>query len=275
LQGFIFFGTANKLLNQVRQRIEATNLPQLRFVLLDFRQVTGLDSTARLSFSKMKQLAQIQQIVLVFTNPSVESALPDQDDTVSKLFAQLADVEQGETEKIVRVFPDLDSGLEWCEIQILLAAGVNLNDDKESLQVQLKSLLPDATNLDGLLKYFERLDVGSGYCLMKQGDPPEDLYFIESGQVTAQLEFPDRSPVRLETMRGGRVVGEIGFYLKKPRTATVATDEPSTIYRVSRQALKQMEQNDPEAASAFHQGIIRLVSERLTHLINTVNALQR
>jgi len=64
-------------------------------------------------------------------------------------------------------------------------------------------------------------------------------------------------------------------YLNKPRTAAVVTDEPSTIYRLSIQALKRMEQNDPEAASAFHHGIIRLVSERLTHLINTVDALQR
>jgi SulP family sulfate permease len=275
LQGFIFFGTGNNLLNQVRQRIEATDLPRLRFVVLDFRRVTGVDSTATLSFTKMIQLAQTQQIVLVFTNPSVEGDLSGQSNTIAKFFAQLGNVEQGETEKTVHIFPDLDRGLEWCENQILLAAGVDLDDDKESLQIQLRSLLPDATNLDSLLKYFERLDVGSGYYLMKQGDPPEALYFIESGQVTAQLEFPDRSPVRLETMRGGRVVGEIGFYLNKPRTAAVVTDELSTIYRLSMQTLKQMEQNDPEAASAFHQAIIRLVSERLTHLINTVNALQR
>ena len=93
--------------------------------------------------------------------------------------------------------------------------------------------------------------------------------------MTAQLEFADRKPVRLETMRGGRVVGEIGFYLNQPRTAAVVTDEVSTVYRLSRASLKKMEQNDPEAASAFHQGIIRLVSERLTHLINTVDALQQ
>jgi SulP family sulfate permease len=119
------------------------------------------------------------------------------------------------------------------------------------------------------------LDVDLGFHLMKQGAPPEFLYFIESGQVTAQLEFPDRNPVRLETMRGGNVVGEIGFYLNQPRTATVIADEPSTIYRLSMQALKQMEQDDHETAVIFHRGMIRLVSERLTRSVNTVNALQR
>ena len=275
LQGFIFFGTANNLLKQVRQRVEATDLPRLRFVVLDFRQVTGLDSTAMLSFTKMIQMAYTHRLFLVFTNPSVESDLPGQSNTIAKFFAQLDDAEQDETEKTVRIFPDLDIGLEWCENQMLLAVGVNPNDDQESLRTQFQSLLPDATNLDNLLKYFERLDVGTGYYLMRQGDPPENLYFIESGQVTAQIEFPDRNPIRLETMRGGRVVGEIGFYLKEPRTATVVTNAPSIIYRLSSQTLKRMEQDDPEAASTFHQGIIRLVSERLTHLINTVNALQR
>jgi hypothetical protein len=33
-----------------------------------------------------------------------------------------------------------------------------------------------------------------------------------------------------------------------------------------------MEQDDLEAAAAFHQAIIRLVSERLTRSLNTVNA---
>jgi SulP family sulfate permease len=70
-------------------------------------------------------------------------------------------------------------------------------------------------------------------------------------------------------------VGEIGFYLNQPRTATVIANEPSTIYRWSRQRLKQMERNDPDAAHLFHQSIIRILSERLTFLTGTVNALLR
>jgi hypothetical protein len=36
-----------------------------------------------------------------------------------------------------------------------------------------------------------------------------------------------------------------------------------------------MTRNDPEPASAFDRGMLRLLSERMTHLINTVDALQR
>ena len=198
-----------------------------------------------------------------------------QTNTIKRFFAQLSNIEKNETEKTIRIFPDLDYGLEWCENQILLSTGENPNDGKESLHFLFKSLFPDATNLDSLLKYFERLDVGSGHYLMKEGDPPGELFFIESGQVTVQLEFPDRNPFRLGTIGVGEVVGEIGFYLNQSRTAAVVTKEPSTIQRLSWRALKQMEKNDPEVANLFHQGITLLLAERLTLLTNTINALQR
>ena len=274
LQGFIFFGTANTLFERVRRRIEDSDAPELCFIVLDFRQVMGLDSTATLSFTKMKRLAQAREIALVLTNPPETHALPEQDRSVARFFAQLGKAGQNAPDDPVRIFPDLDRGLEWCENQILLRAGVDPHDDTESLRSQICAIVPDVTQLEGLLPYFERMEVEAGSYLMKQGEQPEALYFIESGQVTTHIEHPDRSPVRLETMRGGRVVGEIGFYLDTPRTASVVVDTPSTIHRLSKQALKQMEREAPDAASALQQGVFRLVSERSFHLINTLNALQ-
>jgi SulP family sulfate permease len=264
LQGFIFFGTADNLVGQVRQRINEPDLPPLCYVVLDFRQVTGLDSTALLSFAKMKQVARAQDIRLVFTQPSPE---------VRHQFEQGGFGE--EVEGGFHFFPDLEHGLEWCENQTLLAEGMGTGEEQGSLQEQLEDLLPQEVNLASLLEYLERMKVDAGHYLMHQGDPPEDLYFIETGQVTAQLEEPGKEPVRLETMKGGRVVGEIGFYLGNARTAAVVTDEPSTVYRLTRSTLDQIERIDPEVASIFHQIIVHLVSERVTHLINTVKALER
>ena len=98
---------------------------------------------------------------------------------------------------------------------------------------------------------------------------------IESGQVTAQLENPGKPPVRLERMRGGRAVGEIGFYLGSRRTAAVVADEPTVVYILSRAELQQLEQTDPESASVLHRIFVHLLAERVTHLIRAVNALQR
>ncbi len=268
LHGYIFFGTANNLVDRVGRRIEQADATPIRFLVLDFRQVTGLDSTATYSFTKLRRLAQREGVTLVFTNP--EGQVAGQSETVGRFFAQLS----AENDANVHRFSSLDRGVEWCENELLRVSGMS-EQLSTTFASQLASLLPGSADVDSLINHFERLDVDSGYYLIKQGDPPDALFFVESGQVTAQLEYADRDPLRLETMGGGHVVGEIGFYLNKPRTAAVVADQPSVIYRLSTTTLTKMEQHDPEAASALHQSIMRLVGERMTHLIGTVNALQR
>ncbi len=200
-------------------------MPPLRFVLLDFGELTGLDSTAMLSFAKMKHLAESQDITLIITSPSAQIRRQLELESLGK-----------EGEENVRVFPDLDQGLEWCETQMLLGAAAKEED--RTLQEQLEELLDGSVDIAKLLKYFEQQKVDAGHYLMKQGDPPDDLFFIESGQVTARLEISGSEPIPLETMRGGRVVGEIGFYLGQARTASVVADEPSVIYRLSSSSLR-------------------------------------
>jgi SulP family sulfate permease len=136
-------------------------------------------------------------------------------------------------------------------------------------------LLPNKDHLVDLFNFLEKRKVQAGDYLMHQADSPDNIYFVESGQVTAQLEYPGQPPVRLETMKSGRVIGEIGFYLGKTRTAAVIADEPSIVYLLSAENLAKMEKDAPETASTFHQLIIQLLAERTTHLISTVAALER
>ncbi|MEZ4719277.1 MAG: SulP family inorganic anion transporter [Caldilineaceae bacterium] len=55
LQGYIFFGTAHRLLEQITARLEDESLPPLRYLVMDFRLVTGMDSSSALSFARLKQ----------------------------------------------------------------------------------------------------------------------------------------------------------------------------------------------------------------------------
>jgi SulP family sulfate permease len=260
LQGYLFFGTAHRLLELVRGRLQQTDVPPVRFLVLDFRQVTGLDSTAILSFAKMKHLAHDSAAVLIFTglSPTLE--------------AQFVSNRLGGAEDTVKVFPDLDRAVEWCEAEILRVEGVE--DEAESIQQHIEQILPEAGNMEALLQYLKREEVAQGAYLFRQGDAPDVLYLVEKGQVTAQLESAsEKAPTRLETMRGGRVVGEIGFYRGVARTAAVRADEPTVVYSLARAQLKQMEQADPETASTFHRLMVHLLAERVTHLIRAVDAL--
>ena len=111
LEGFIFFGTAYRLSEQVRRRIEHPGQTSLRFLILDFARVSGLDSTAMLSFSKMKQILQDRQITILVSAPSAE---------IKKQLQQGGFV--AEDLAPATVFSDLDHALEWLENKLLTAA---------------------------------------------------------------------------------------------------------------------------------------------------------
>lgn len=81
--------------------------------------------------------------------------------------------------------------------------------------------------------------------------------------------------LNLETMRNGRVIGDIGFCLGRPQTADVITAEKCILYRLSASELRQLESKNPEVASMLHRLMVRLLAERVSHLIKTVNALQK
>jgi SulP family sulfate permease len=72
LQGFIFFGTANHLLQEVKAQATDLGPDRLRFVLMDFRRVTGIDSSAVFSLGKVHQLAQRLGFTLIMTNVAPE-----------------------------------------------------------------------------------------------------------------------------------------------------------------------------------------------------------
>jgi SulP family sulfate permease len=233
----------------------------VHFAALDFAQVTGLDSTGLLSFSKMLGLAREEGITVALTG--LQGGVREQ-----FLKDGLA------AHPNARLFPDLDRGVEWCESQIIAAKGATEEERKNLTQV-LAALGPAPADLDRLVSYMRRVELAAGERLIEQGDAADVVFFIESGQVSAYLETTGREPVRLETMRGGRVVGELGFYLHITRTASVVADEPTTVYSLSLEQLDWIERTDPTAARIFHHLIALLLADRVVHLIRTVDALQK
>lgn len=254
LQGFIFFGTANNLFEDIRKRANDRIMMPLRSVILDFRLVNGVDSSAVNSFSKMRQHAEVHSYVLVFTQISAE------------LFNQFKrggfDFMDDES---FHMFPDLDLGMEWCENEILCSIDSVCIEKKQNLEDQLQDFLLSSVRIDHFLHYLERQEVPEGYYLIKQGDPPHSLYYLESGQVTVTLRNEYGQTVRLRTMGPGTVVGELGLYLSLPSTASVVTIKQSVFFKLTVEALRSMEEKEPELAAAFHRFIIHRMGERLAY----------
>jgi len=261
LQGFIFFGTANALLEQIRARLADTQRPTVRYLILDFRRVIGLDSSAVISFVKCKQIAQAQNIVLVLTHLSEKMRRRFQLDGLS------------ENDPGLRILPDLDHGLEWCEEELLTIEGITTLHVPVTLTAQLADSGFKKTDTARLREFLERIEFAEGEYLIRQGEDADRLYFIEHGTVSVCLELESGQRVRLQTLGLGTAVGELDLYLGKTCTASVIADSPAITYRLTRAALLEMRQKEPTLAAAFHEYVAHLLSERLAATTRTLEAV--
>ncbi|MEC4805118.1 MAG: SulP family inorganic anion transporter [Jaaginema sp. PMC 1079.18] len=108
LHGFIFFGRAHSLLEQVRQRLQTSQGSVPQFVILDFHLVSSLDSSAVLTLAKVQKLAKQRQVTVIWAGVGDEL----------KPLLQQGEALDREAE-VDKVFPDFNSSLAWCEDCIL------------------------------------------------------------------------------------------------------------------------------------------------------------
>ncbi len=267
LQGYLFFGTAYQLLQRIKERLVSTDPLPAYFVVLDFRHVDGLDSSAVVSFSRMRRLAEQSGAVLILTElPSSVRRQLARGGCLDAIAPAL-----DEAPRSLRIFSDLDHGLEWCERE-LLASSPDSRPSSEVLAREIEAVVRHRDLVSRLLGYLERVEAPAGLDLYCKGDLAADLYLIESGELEAFLELagPDGGhttsrTLRLRTMGAGSVVGESGLYLGARRSASVRTTKPSVLYRLSVDALERMTAEAPELAAAFHQFVARLLADRIVH----------
>jgi SulP family sulfate permease len=262
LQGFIFFGTAYAVLEEVRARVHSADQAELLYLILDFRHVTGLDSSAVLSLTRVKELAGTHGVTLVLTDLSGEAG------------AELERNGLTFDEQMLR-FADLDHGLEWCEDQLLGSNMATLKLIPPYIEAQLSVLGMDETQAATLRPYLEQIQLQPGEYLIRQGEPFHDLYFIEVGQVSIYFKREDGKQVRVHTPGTGTIVGELGFYLDVPRSASVIADHKTSAYRLTRRAMQEMKAKDPQLAIAFDEMMLRVIAERLVTTNRTLRALTR
>jgi len=253
LRGFIFFGSAYRFYEHVKQRITDREAEPIQYLILDFKSVSGFDYSTIHDFDKLKRLADQHGINLLLSNvlPHLQPVLED---------AGIAERKSGTPS----LFSDLDHALEWCENALLAEADL-LDSARVTVEEQLaQHAMIKSRDLSALHSYLERIETAVGDAVFKQGDESDALYFIETGRVDVLLRLPDEGLLRLRSMTAGTVIGEVGFYLNKARSASVVVTEAGVLQRLSHKALRRMEESHPGTASAIHILISCVLSDRLS-----------
>lgn len=249
LQGFIFFGTADRLYRLFVEQIVRSDKP-VRFLILDFQFVDGIDSSALSSFRKICNLAALQGTHVYATGAD------------AKLSRELS-VARHEEFAVITAAATLDEGLEACESRLIEAHATHGESVATDLLAWLGRELGSPALAAQFLPYARRREVGAGERLCSEHDPADSMHFIESGTYAVEQTGVDGAHMRLRTLGHNTMTGEMGLYRGMRRSATVIALQPGVVYELTRSELERMRRDAPALAEALSSFLVKALSERL------------
>ena len=262
LQGFLFFGTVSRLLQEVKDEV-ARPASRLRHLILDCSNIDGLDGSARATLERLQQVAATRGISLTY------AALPP---AAALRLGVVPGAAAGMLPTQPVFAPSLDLALERAEVAILGRHAIPAG----SVGIAgLIDTITDPADVAALRSALVSSIVPAGATLMSQGEASQDMLFLARGQADVLVVFDGGPEARVRGFGPGTMMGEIGFLLDTPRTATVRATTECEVLTLTREALQSLEATRSNVAIAFQRAVMARLSQRLLDKDQLIAALVR
>jgi len=259
LSGYIFFGSSEGLFERIRGDIAAAVSRRVVYVILDFAMVSGADSSAFISLTKLRNCCNRHGTTIVFSSisPAIRDALARGGFIGGKSRHQ--------------AFADIHAAVAWCEDKLLAEAAVEVGSDFASwLQRQLGANVKSAD----LIAYLERKDLDGATVLHRQGEAADSIELIAAGNLAIDVATRCGESMRVRRIDTHTVVGEMGFFRHSVRSATVSSEGPAMLFTLTRANFERMRRERPDLAGAFVDFVIRTLADRIDIRDREVAALE-
>ena len=245
LSGFLFFGTANALVERIHA--ELSRQSELRFVVIDFARVHGLDASAAYSLGKLSRLCDRASVRLIFSGLSRYQEARYREFAGSKDRALFTDT--------------LDDALQSLEAELLSTRPDSAPDVASRLLDDLLALSERPQFADK----FRRVTLNTGEVLLKQGAESREMFVLISGAMRAEVARQTGDPLIVARFMPGAPIGEIAFYGSTARIATVLAEEPSVLVKIDADSLVRSG-DDRDPATVVHHYLAVNLARRLMNM---------
>lgn len=160
----------------------------------------------------------------------------------------------------LRVFPELDRAIEWCEERLL---------GHVDRQIRAYSTVPLAEHdlcrgltpgeIDRLGELGERRSFARGELIVREGESADCLYLLMRGEVSVTIDLPHGQQRRLATLSGGMAFGELALLDRAPRTADVRADSDVDCIALSVADLDRLGLERPRIKLTIVENLLRNV----------------
>jgi SulP family sulfate permease len=116
--------------------------------------------------------------------------------------------------------------------------------------------------------YFERKEFPAGTVLYSRGDDPDGFYILEKGRFRAEYELDQGS--FFEVILPGTTCGELPFFSETDRTGTVAVENDSIAWLLTRNKFNELEKKDQDVAMELLKVGLKLTKERMDAITSYV-----
>src|SRR3984957_18189758 len=258
LQSYLFFGSANRLYQHVKTLLQHS--PECRFLVFDFKLVTGIDSSAAYSFAQIKRAADDRgiRLVLVHLPPAAEKVLRS-----SEFISQE-----------VRLVAELDHALEWCEHEIITQHQERAQEEA-SLRDWFIQIFGTERDADELIRRCQRIEVGAGEVIVSTGDTADSMHFILDGRVGVKIDAGDGRTTRVRSLGRYTTIGEMGLVSHATRSATIEAEVASILYVLSADQFEAIKADDPALGQKLLIYFVSVMAERLSFANRTIAVLRR
>ena len=261
-QGALFFGSAEQLLRRIAE-ISAS----ARYVVVDFKRVHLADASARKLILRLAHSMREGPTELLFAEIANDGPL-------GPLSQELA---AHETDRLLRVFRDVDAALEWCEDQLVLDTRKYPPDPKFAL-AELDVFKGLSTEEYRLVETIVRpLIFDKGELIIREGDQAKLFYVLARGTVSVQIRIPTQTGEkkrRVASLGPGVTFGEMALFDGGARSADVIADERVICYGVAVERLQELAATHPNIMLTILANLTREFSERLRHANEAIRTLE-
>jgi glutaminase len=225
LHGDVLFAGAESVIREFTARA-----PELEVIVLDISRVSEIAGVARRMLAETRDSLQERGCVLALVDPD----------------GQLVDAGG------IEVFEDPDEATAWAEDRLIERHGGTLATTAPIALAEhglAGDLRPD--ELGALRPLLERRSVAAGERVVSAGDDPAGIFFIVSGQATAEVTDGEGEAHRVAVLPAGTSFGKRAVISGEPHATDVRADTELELFVLTPAAMRELERRSPRTAIAL------------------------
>lgn len=265
LNGSLFFGTCDKLLNEIEKDINKM------CIILDLKRVNTVDLTGAQLIRQLVDRVHERNNALLLSYLD----MPGERDK-ERLRKFLEDLDITTAVGDAHIFVDTDHALEWAEDTLIQRERAERQKSLKKLALKNLAVFQALNDiqLEVVGKYLQPKSFRKREIVFKEGEKGDGVYFILSGYVSVLADFSQNGHAhRLATFAEGVFFGDMAILEGQPRSATVRAEADTELLFMKKEDFQLLTETEPALATRMLLGISRELSYRLRVTTAEVRAL--